>query len=280
MAHQSTIAEEIKVLHAAHAKEIQRMAEEHARESLIIKSAAAVANGRILHEAQEIKEKAEAATAAIHTAGTYIGSGIAAVVEAAEFHVEDVSADISEHVDLSPVMNVSQAVYDVLKEPQKAVDEANETATRLAIEVNDHVREAQELAEATVAAAQAEALRVEYVAKEQVKAAQARVKEVERQAAEAVYERARKIANQFAGSKNWEGKTILPNYERKKAEVEDQARVAAEVAKQERAVESEAKSVQQVAKKKAEEAAHHASATAKKIGHIQHAKKHKKKHKH
>ena len=49
-----------------------------------------------------------------------------------------------------------------------------------------------------------------------------------RQAAEAAYERARKIANQLIGSKNWEGKIILPNYEKKKVIVEDIAQKAKE----------------------------------------------------
>jgi hypothetical protein len=62
-----------------------------------------------------------------------------------------------------------------------------------------------------------------------------------RQAAEAAYERARKIANQLIGSKNWEGKIILPNYEKKKVIVEDIAQKAKEEVERTLLVEKAAK---------------------------------------
>ncbi len=188
--------------------------------------------------------------------------------------------DISEEVDLDPIMEETFSYHDVEANPSKAISEAQEIATNLSIEIKDTIREAQELADATAVAAQAEADRVKVIAESQVDQARAVAKGIERQAAEAVQARADKIAKQNRVNKNWEGKQLLPRAEQKIAGTADQAAKAAEEAKIKRSVEAEALSTVEDAKKRAEVAAKFAAETAKKVKHILSAKKHKKKHKH
>ena len=192
----------------------------------------------------------------------------------------NIGPDISEEVDLDPIMETTFSFHDVEANPSKAISEAHEIASNLSIEIKDTIREAQELADATAVAAQAEADRVKVIAESQVEEARAVAKGVERQAAEVEQARADKIAKQNRVNKNWEGKRLLPRAEQKIAETAELAAKAAEEAKIKRSVEAEALSINEAMKTKAEVAAKHAVETAKKVGHILTAKKYKKKHKH
>ena len=164
--------------------------------------------------------------------------------------------------------DVEEAVEDVKKQPSKAIEEAHEIATRLSVELPDRLREAQELADAHMAAAQAEADKVKEEAHVRVREAQSKAKEVERVAAEDAHARAIKIRKQFVNAKNWEGKAVLPNYNQKKATVEGNADKAHEEAKRMRSEESEIKALHETHKVAAESAAKVAEQAAKKVDHI------------
>ena len=269
---------EITELKREHAKEIAELKDAH------IKALEAAWEGGREKGLQKVKDMEERASKiAIHaerTAKDALKRAGEGTLAAPSVLPGSIVPDISVEVDLEDVMNVDTAYHDVEANPKKAISEAQEIASNLSIEIKDTIREAQELADATAVAAQAEADRVKVIAESQVEEARVHVKEVERMAAEAVQERAETIAKQNRINKNWEGKQLLPRAEQKIAETADQAAKAAEEAKIKRSVEAEALSINEAMKTKAEVAAKHAAETAKKVGHILAAKKHKKKHKH